>query len=239
MIQQNLPFFFSENCENSSFIILSQEESRHAIKSLRLKKDDCVIITNGKGYIFEAVIINPNFNNVEVKVISEYKINHMPYYLHVACAITQQSERFEWFVEKAIEFGISEITPIVTKRTEKKSIKIERLQKIAISAIKQSRQAYLPKINPVADFKNFVENTHIANKAIAACSGNRLQIKQWIQNNTTNEYLVIIGPEGDFTDEETQLAIKNNFTLLNLGNSILRSETAAIYISSIFRVLKL
>ncbi len=238
MKKGNTPLFYNENCDLNSIIYLTPDESKHAIKSLRLKKNDLVIVTNGKGYFFESKIKSSDYKQVELEIISKQEIKPIPYYLHIACAIPHQSERFEWFVEKAIELGISEITPIFTKRTEKKTINIERLYRIAISALKQSRQAHLTTINRVADYNNFILNVQQSNKGIAYCNGNRMTIKKWIEQSNTNKYVVIIGPEGDFTNDEIDMAIQNNFTLLYLGNSILRTETASVYVSSVFRMLK-
>jgi|YNPMSStandDraft_1061717.scaffolds.fasta_scaffold00255_5 16S rRNA (uracil1498-N3)-methyltransferase len=238
MIPNNAPFFFVEDCKTNSNIKLTPEESKHAIKSLRLRKNDLVKITDGKGNIYEGIIKNNNVKQVEINIVNKYTENTLPYFIHIACAITQQTERFEWFVEKAVEFGINEITPIYTKRSQKKSIKIERLNKIAISALKQSRQAYLPKINDILSFSDFVSKIKLSNKGIAYCEGNRIFLKQWIEQNTKNDYVIIVGPEGDFTYEEIQTAIDNGYTLLNLGNSILRTETAALYVTSVFRTLK-
>jgi 16S rRNA (uracil1498-N3)-methyltransferase len=234
-----LPFFYDKDCRNNIIIKLNDDEAKHAIKSLRLRKEDRIIITNGKGQIFEGIIIDDNIKNATIKIIEEREITKPKYNLHIAIAILHQAERFEWFIEKAVEIGISEITPLITQRTEKKSIKIERLQKVAISALKQSRQSYLPKINNPMLFNDFMHSLkplNNVNKAIAACIGTNINIKNWLkENKTTNAYIILIGPEGDFSDYEINEAINNNFVPINLGNSVLRSETAGVFVCSLFR----
>lgn len=233
-IVPNTPFFFIEELDTGSIITLDSNESKHAIKSLRLKKDDSVYLINGKGLICKAIIVDDDFKNTSLQIIEHENVKPQPYYLHLAVGITQHPDRFEWMVEKSVELGVSEITPIVTQRTEKKSIKIERLQKIAISALKQSHQPYLPTINPPTNFKDFVQKAHAEVKAIAVCSEVQTPLSTALKHKHTS-YIFVIGPEGDFTIEETQVAQKNNFIPIHLGSSVLRTETSGVYIASTLR----
>lgn len=230
----NTPFFFVEEVDTNSIITLDSNESKHAIRSLRLKKNDTVYLINGKGLICKAIIVDDDFKNTMLQIIEHENTKPMLYHLHLAVGITQQIDRFEWMVEKSVELGIGEITPLVTQRTEKKSLKIERLQKIAISALKQSHQPYLPTINPPISFKDFVPKAHEEVRAIAVCSEAQTLLAS-ILKHEHRSYLFIIGPEGDFTIEETQIALKNNFIPIHLGSSILRTETSGVYIASALR----
>lgn len=230
----NTPFFFIEELDTESIITLDSNESKHAIKSHRLKKGDPVYLINGKGLVCKGIIVDDNFKNTTIQIVESEYIKPNPYYLHLAVGITQHPNRFEWMVEKSVELGINEITPLVTQRTEKKSIKLERLQKIAISALKQSHQPYLPTINSPISFKDFMQKAHAEVKAIAVCSENQTPLSSILKNKHTS-YLFIVGPEGDFTIEETELAKKQNFIPIHLGSSILRSETSGIYIASVLR----
>ncbi len=159
------------------------------------------------------------------------------YYLHIAIAPTKQIDRIEWMVEKAVEIGLDEISFIQCKNSERTVIKHERMQKIVESAVKQSLQAFIPKVNPLISFKDLVNNTDLADqKLIAHCSGaerkslNKIDFK----NRST---LVLIGPEGDFTSEEVTLALKNNFEPVSLGETRLRTETAGLYVCQAASIL--
>ncbi len=231
----NIPFFYDNLISETGLYSLSKEESKHAIRSLRLKSGDKVCITNGKGLLYEGIIVDDHFEHCQIEITKIIEPTKRNYYLHVALCITQHAERFEWFVEKATELGIDEITPIISKRTEKKNIKVERLQKISIAAIKQSHQAYLPKINEATAFETFLTHCQEANKAIAACFDQQISLQQWIKESHYKQFLVVIGPEGDFTTDEVEIAINKGFKNIELGKSILRSETAALVVPAYLR----
>lgn len=207
IIVPNTPFFFIEELDSNSIIRLDSYESKHAIKSLRLKQGDTVYLINGRGLLCKAIIVDDNFKSTILQILEHVNVKPQPYYLHLAVGITQHPHRFEWMVEKVVELGINEITPLVTHRTEKKSIKVERLQKIAISALKQSHQTYLPLINHPISFKDFVHKANAAVKAIAVCNESETLLSSTF-NHTQPSYLFVIGPEGDFTNDEVQLAKK-------------------------------
>ena len=213
---------------NSNTFILSEEESKHCIKVLRLDTGSLMHLVDGIGGFYDAVIEDPHPKRTKLKIIKKTenfaKRNH---YLHIAIAPTKNIERIEWFLEKATEIGIDEITPIICDRSERKEIKTERLNKVITSAIKQSIKAFHPKLNEPIRFSDFIAKTTDAQKFIAHCmDSGKVTIKEQLIAN--GNYLVIIGPEGDFSFEELELAIANNFIPVSLGDSRLRTETAAL-----------
>ncbi len=230
-------FYCSET--NSDKATLDRSESQHCIKVLRLKKNDIINLIDGKGSFYEAVIVSDNPHKCEVKVVKQFRdFNSRNFYLHVAIAPTRNADRFEWFIEKATETGIDEITPVICSRSERKTVKMERLGKIVISAMKQALVARMPKINMVQDLNEFVRGPDVSgcNKYIFHCNDlNRQKIKDiYVPGSGV---LALIGPEGDFTGEEIDAALKNNFHPVSLGNNRLRTETAGVAICQIFNFL--
>lgn len=211
----------------SDEIILNKSESKHIIKILRKKKNDIVFFTNGKGFLFETIITKADVKNCVLKVLNKSsKTKQHNYHLHIGIAPTKNIERFEWFLEKATEIGIDEITPLICEHSERKIIKLERLNKILISSIKQSLQYQLPKLNKIMTFKDFIIKDHKLEKLIAHCS--RANKQPLVSFKNKNNYLILIGPEGDFSTSEINLAKENNYTSISLGNNRLRTETAGI-----------
>ena len=207
---------------------LNEIESKHCIKVLRLNTNDQIELIDGKGSFYEAKIMDPNPKKCKIeitKTIHEFgKRNH---YLHIAIAPTKNMDRFEWFLEKATEIGIDEITPLLCHHSERKVIKNERLEKIIISAVKQSIKAYKPKLNALTKYNDFITQNFKGSKFIAHCEENK---KQSLKTNykVGNNALILIGPEGDFSSNEIKLAKENNFHETNLGESRLRTETAGV-----------
>lgn len=219
----------SDSYRNAKEVTFDKEESRHIIKVLRMKEGDSFKITNGKGSFFNAEIVNANPKGCLVKILSEEIQRPLPYQLHLAVAPTKLNDRYEWFLEKATEIGVSEITPIICDHSERKVIKAERYEKILQSAMKQSLKAYLPVLNPTVSLKDFLKakNESDTLKFIAHCEEtDKKSLKSLLlpKNNAT----ILIGPEGDFSSEEINLAIKAGFRPVTLGESRLRTETAAI-----------
>lgn len=213
---------------NSNTYSLNEAESKHCIKVLRLSIDDIIYLIDGKGSFHTAKIIDayPKKCTVEItNTIKEY--DKRDFHLHIAIAPTKNTDRFEWFLEKATEIGIDEITPLLCQRSERKTIKPERLNKVITSAVKQSIKAYHPKLNEFTKFKDFISLNYIGDKYIAHCEElDKKSLKR--EYSQKNGVLILIGPEGDFSPEEIDLAIKNNFTPVSLGNSRLRTETAGV-----------
>ncbi len=205
---------------------LSEEESKHAIRVLRLQVNDTVQLIDGKGGFYTAVIAAATAKRCTLHItnhITEY--GKQKGYLHIAIAPTKNIERIEWFVEKATEIGINEITPLICQRSERRDIKVERIDKIAISAVKQSIKAYKPIINEAVPFTQFIKKPQDGLKGITHCeTGEKHAIAQVNNQHAT----ILIGPEGDFTPEEIELALNNGYNAITLGTARLRTETAAL-----------
>jgi len=207
---------------------LTEEESKHAIKVLRLKAGDEICMTDGCGGMYFGIIDNPDLKKCTIQVIEKIEqYNRRNYHLHIAIAPTKSNERFEWFLEKATEIGIDEITPIICKHSERKIIKHERFDKIILSAMKQSLRAYKPKLNPLTTFSDFINSCDTNSTFIAHCENTP---KQSLKSQITNyqNITILIGPEGDFSQDEIKKAVDNNIKEVHLGKSRLRTETAGI-----------
>lgn len=218
-----------DSYQDATEVTFDKEESRHIIKVLRMKEGDSFKITNGKGSFFDAEIISANPKACLVKILSEETQTPLPYQLHLVVAPTKLNDRYEWFLEKATEIGISEVTPIICDHSERKVIKAERYEKILQSAMKQSLKAYLPVLNEAVSFKGFInsENEFEGLKFIAHCEEtDRKSLKSVLLPN--KKIMILIGPEGDFSSEEIALAKKVGYTPVALGESRLRTETAAV-----------
>ncbi|MDT0554785.1 16S rRNA (uracil(1498)-N(3))-methyltransferase [Patiriisocius hiemis] len=220
--------FYQEHINESiSEIIFDKDESRHIAKVLRTKIGNTLHITNGKGLLFEAQLESENPKKCIARIQSVSKEAPLPYYLHLAVAPTKLNDRYEWFLEKATEIGVSEITPIICDHSERKVIKHDRYQKIVVGAMKQSLKMYLPKLNQATSYKEFINQENKEIKLIAHCEeSKKVSLKSFSEKlkNTT----ILIGPEGDFSTTEIELAIKNEYKSISLGDTRLRTETAAI-----------
>jgi len=207
---------------------LCEEESAHCIRVLRYGKGDEILLTDGKGTTYNAVITNPNPRRCEFRIISQEKQqkNHN-FYLHIAIAPTKNIERMEWMVEKCTEIGIDEITPLLCRFSERKQIRLDRLEKIILSATKQSLNPYMPKLNELTDYNTFISQYSAQTKFIAHCYKNKKQeLKDLIEKGKSA--IILIGPEGDFSEKEVEDALKQGYLPVSLGKSRLRTETAAI-----------
>ena len=212
------------------------EESRHIVKVLRKKEGDILQITNGKGDLFKAKILEANPKKCKAQIVSSKKILPRLHTLHLAVAPTKMNDRFEWFLEKATEIGIHEITPILCEHSERKVIKPERLEKVLQSAMKQSLQTYLPKLNPLTTYKDFIEKATGDLKFIAHCEDqDKVVLKRRLAPD--KDVVMLIGPEGDFSKNEIKLAINKGFVPVSLGRNRLRTETAAIYVCTVVSIL--
>lgn len=218
--------FYTPNIETSR--ILSEEESQHCIKVLRYARGDEIILTDGRGTLFHAQITNPHPKHCEFEIIScERQQKNHNFYLHIAIAPTKNIERLEWMIEKCTEIGVDEITPILCRFSERKQIREDRLEKIILSAAKQSLTSYLPKLNPLTDFDSFVRSPKEDTLFIAHCyKEDKMQLKDEIQRGKS--CLVLIGPEGDFSEDEVRSALGFGFLPVSLGSSRLRTETAGV-----------
>ncbi|MCT4698017.1 16S rRNA (uracil(1498)-N(3))-methyltransferase [Tenacibaculum haliotis] len=225
-----MQLFFNQNITpNTKQITFEKEESRHIVRVLRKKEGDILHITNGNGFLFSVEIAIASDKKCLATVIKkEEKPNNRDYYLHVAIAPTKNNDRLEWFLEKATEIGIDEITPIICDNSERKIVKIERLSKIVQSAMKQSLQFTLPKLNPPIKFSEFIKQNFSGEKFIAHCEENIE--KKLLKNSAAKnaKQTILIGPEGDFSMKEIESAFTVNFTPISLGENRLRTETAGL-----------
>lgn len=220
-------FYNPEIKSNDTVFTFDKEESRHIIKVLRKQNGDKIHITNGLGFLFTSEIISASEKKCEVKIITETFEEPVNYSIHIAVAPTKMNDRLEWFLEKATEIGLHEITPIICEHSERKVYKIDRAEKIVQAAMKQSLQFYMPKINDPITFSEFVKQNFDTKKYIAHCEEtDRKSFKNTIQKGENS--LILIGPEGDFSTKEINLAIEQGFTPVTLGNTRLRTETAAL-----------
>ena len=225
-----MELFFSNNIKDNH-IILNNIESKHCIKVLRKSSGDIVNVVDGKGTLYKGIIESDSSKECHIQIQDIYKnYNKRDYYIHIAISPIKNNNRIEWFVEKAIEFGVDEISFIACNRTLRKAIKIDRIIKTAISAMKQTLKANLPKINDVCSLDNFIKNNKETNKFICHLEDDSrydlFKYKSEIKNDKNT--CILIGPEGDFTSNEIIFAEKNKFISIDLGKSRLRTETAGI-----------
>lgn len=217
--------FYQSDIEKTP--VLSEEDSRHCVKVLRKNIKDKIFVVDGMGGLFECEITKAHEKKCEVRILSvKREFEKRNNYLHIAIAPTKNADRIEYFIEKCVEIGIDEITLIQTKHSERKNQKTERLEKIAISAMKQSLKAYLPKINELTEFEKFIKIANYQAKFIAHLTEDAKPLKDAAVDKT--EVLIMIGPEGDFTNEEITKVKGAGFQVVTLGNSRLRTETAGV-----------
>ncbi|MFV8269611.1 16S rRNA (uracil(1498)-N(3))-methyltransferase [Flavobacterium sp. GT2N3] len=204
-----------------------KEESKHIIKVLRKKDTDILFVTNGLGLLFKTEITLASDSKCTVKILSFEKQPPSKFHLHLAVAPTKMNDRYEWFLEKATEIGIHEITPIICDHSERKVINNERFDKILLVAMKQSNELYLPKLNDAVTLKEFLKHERTGLKLIAHCEeADKKTLKSVLKPNV--DVTLLIGPEGDFSEKEIALALENSYIPVSLGNTRLRTETAAI-----------
>lgn len=231
---------------------LSEEESQHCVRVLRYDRGDEILLTDGRGTTYKARITNPHPKHCEFEILSsQTQEPHHHFHLHIAIAPTKNVERLEWMVEKCTEIGVDEITPLLCRFSERKTLRVDRLEKIVLSAAKQSLTPYLPVVNDLTPFDEFIQ-THSAKRSfceavlqsegrsfspqgcfyIAHCyEQDKRELKDEIIANTkhqTPDITILIGPEGDFSEAEIDLALKNGYVPVSLGNSRLRTETAGV-----------
>ncbi len=219
---------------------LSDDEAAHCVRVLRLKVGDILHLTDGRGTLFTARVADNNPKHCLVN-IEQVQHDYQPcgYYLHLAVAFTKNIDRYEWMLEKITEIGVDEITPLLCEHSERRIWKKERAEKILVSAMKQSLKTRLPKLNDPCGMHAFVHQPFDGTKLIAHCDeGMRNNMKEAIRN--TARIQVLIGPEGDFSPEEIEMALRNGYMPVTLGESRLRTETAgmmacaAVYIAHEF-----
>lgn len=248
-----LPFFYIESYDSSSaIIILNEETSKHAVQVLRMKEGELLNLTDGKGNLFTAEITAANKRNCAVRINTLIFTPPAVRKISIAISLVKNATRFEWFLEKATEIGVSEIIPLLCERTERQHFRNDRMKGILVSAMLQSQQTWLPVLHQPKKFEDVfrltppsdgIEETGVgsrqtgtadgAQKFIAHCEeGNKQSIKQMMEDGASM-YTILIGPEGDFTPNEIQLATENNFIPVTLGETRLRTETAGVVAASL------
>ena len=220
-------FYNKSLTPNDTEIRFSKEESRHIVKVLRKSVGDVLHITNGEGWLFLAEISLADLKNCIAIIQSSTEQPRRHYKIHLAVAPTKMNDRYEWFLEKATEIGVDSITPIFCDNSERRVIKPERFNKIVLAAMKQSLHTYLPELNEAMTFKDYIQQDFVGQQFIAHCEDTQKKsLKQMLKTNT--DVTILIGPEGDFSLKEIELALQNNFSPVMLGDTRLRTETAAI-----------
>ncbi|MCW5909202.1 MAG: 16S rRNA (uracil(1498)-N(3))-methyltransferase [Chitinophagales bacterium] len=229
--------FYCPQAALNEYSELDVQESHHLIKVLRKKPGEELYVFDGKGNLFDARIETIGKTTATIHIVRhvEREEDNRPK-LHVAIAPPKNVERFEWLLEKVTEIGVSEITPLLCKHSERKELRIERLEKILVSACKQSAHLTLPKLNTLIRFEEFTSAVNSdARKYIAYCHEKSIHLKDAYHGGF--DAIVLIGPEGDFTKEEVLLAEKREYETVSLGKSRLRLETAAVYASVVFNLV--
>lgn len=224
-----MQLFYNPNiAEDQNEIEFPKDESKHIVKVLRKNVGDILKVTNGRGFLFSVEIKDANQNRCKAEIIDFEKEAPTSWKLHLAVAPTKMNDRYEWFLEKATEIGLHEITPIICEHSERKVVKTNRFERVLQSAMKQSLHFTLPTLNDPQPLNDFLKTDIPGQKFIAHCEEGmqRFQLKDMIK--TDQEVTILIGPEGDFSSEEIKLALENNWQPVSLGNSRLRTETAAI-----------
>lgn len=225
-------FYNPHITQDTEQIHFEKDESRHIVKVLRKKENDVLKITNGHGFLFDAEIIIASDKKCVAKIVNIVeKKRTRDYYLHIAIAPTKNNDRLEWFLEKATEIGIDEITPIICKNSERKVVKTERLSKIVQSAMKQSLQFTLPKLNDPVKFSDFIENDFNGQLFVAHCEDGMEKRHLKTEALPNASYTILIGPEGDFSTDEIYKSLEKKFTPISLGPNRLRTETAGVSVA--------
>ncbi|AZQ44048.1 16S rRNA (uracil(1498)-N(3))-methyltransferase [Nonlabens ponticola] len=229
-------FYYPQASRDVSNLSLEKEDTRHMTKVLRKKAGDQINITNGLGDLFNGKIDSITSNRTVIELTHIKHVSRPQPELHIAIAPTKMNDRMEWFIEKATEMGITTITPILCENSERRKINVERFDRIAISAMKQSLQFHKPVINKLTSIDEFLEIQKLGNRFIAHCED---QDKTFIDDalEVNKDACILIGPEGDFSTQEIKKAIESDFIPIALGNNRLRTETAGIYAVTAFNLI--
>lgn len=222
----DLPIFYLPQYKSEEFVQLNEDTSRHVVQVLRMKKGATLQLTDGKGSLLTATIHDDHKKNCTVSIINKLSTPKPTKEVSVAISLLKNAARFEWFLEKATEIGVSEILPLKCDRTEKQHFRYDRMNNILIAAMLQSQQTWLPLLHEPTNFHNAIESSGYDCKLIAHCEDKeKYSIKQFTQAKSTQ---ILIGPEGDFSAVEIDIALAKNYQPVTLGNTRLRAETAGI-----------
>lgn len=221
----NLPFFFVEDLQDQN-IILNEDTSKHIINVLRMQKGEEILITDGKGKKAKAAIVDDNRKKCIVEISSSETIEEKKIKVVIGISLIKNTSRFEWFLEKATEIGVSEIIPLICARTEKEKFRYDRMQNILVSAMLQSQQCWLPGLHEPMEFGKAIQFP-AEQKFIAHCKETDKQSLSRQSLKSTSQF-ILIGPEGDFTEQEITAALQQGYQPVTLGDTRLRTETAGI-----------
>lgn len=233
-----LPFFYKEDLNASTTaVVLDEATSKYIVQVLRMQNGEQLQLTNGKGILFTADIIDNNRKKCTVTVIQKSETPNLKSEIAIAISPVKNNTRFEWFLEKATEIGVTEIIPLICTRTEKVAFKFERMKSILVSAMLQSQQCWLPVLHEPVKFNQLVQSSAQQQKFIAHCIDDAKRNLADLNNEALNSKIILIGPEGDFTPDEISLALQNHFNAVSLGNTRLRTETAGIVAATLLTQL--
>ncbi|MBN8699374.1 MAG: 16S rRNA (uracil(1498)-N(3))-methyltransferase [Chitinophagales bacterium] len=229
-----LPFFYKEDiAAGAEQVILDEDTSKHIVQVLRMQNGEQLQLTDGKGNLFTGVITDNNRKRCAVAILQTTNLQPQTRKISIAISLLKNTSRFEWFLEKATEIGVSEIIPLVCARTEKTAFKYDRMKSILVSAMLQSQQCRLPVLQEPIKFNQLVQTAPHPQKLIAHCEETGVKQALSTLQPVSASAIILIGPEGDFTPEEIQLALGNNFSAATLGNTRLRTETAGVVAASL------
>ncbi len=225
----SVPFFYKEYLVASTTdVVLDETSSKHIVQVLRMQNGEQLQLTNGKGDLLIAEIADNNRKKCALKIIQKSKIANPKSTITIAISPVKNNTRFEWFLEKATEIGVSEIIPLICSRTEKTAFKFERMKSILVSAMLQSQQTWLPVLHEPTKFNELITSSAHQQKFIAHCIDDAKRNLADLNNESLYSKIILIGPEGDFTPAEIELALQNHFSAVALGETRLRTETAGI-----------
>jgi 16S rRNA (uracil1498-N3)-methyltransferase len=237
----DLPFFYIDDYDTSQNEIgLDEDTSKHVVQVLRMKKGEKLNLTDGKGNLLLAEIMDDHKKHCKVQILDTTYEQPAERKITIAISVLKNSTRFEWFFEKATEIGVNEIVPMICKRTEKQKFREDRIQNIVISAMLQSQQRWLPILHRPIDYELIFrqeEIIHASQKFIAHCIPDQKRNLADLINETLPSQIILIGPEGDFTPEEIQLALHHHFDAVSLGNTRLRGETAGVVAAAMLKII--
>ncbi len=233
-----LPFFYKEDLITSTTdVVLDEDTSKHIVQVLRMQNGEQLQLTNGKGDLFTAEITENNRKKCAVKILQTTNHKQQTSNITIAISLIKNSGRFEWFLEKATEIGVTEIIPLICERTEKSAFKFDRMKSILVSAMLQSQQCRLPVLHEPIKFDQLISTAEHQQKFIAHCIDEEKRSLSDLNNESLSSKIILIGPEGDFTKEEIDRALQNHFNAVTLGDTRLRTETAGIVASTLLRIV--
>lgn len=233
-----LPFFYKEDVVASNAeVVLDEASSKHVVQVLRMQNGEQLQLTNGQGDLFTVEITDNNRKKCTVNVIQTLSQQRPTNNITIAISPVKNNTRFEWFLEKATEIGVTEIIPLICTRTEKTTFKFERMKSILVSAMLQSQQCWLPVLHAPTKFNAFIRSSTHQQKFIAHCTADAKRKLSDMNNGSLYSKIILIGPEGDFTADEIEMALQNHFSAVTLGETRLRTETAGIVAAALLRLV--